>query len=261
MPLMLGCQTITFGNDQKERFAEVFAAVARAGYQGVEIGFRHIADTPPAALRSMLAAEGLVLAATHLGGNLEDTSQARGERNALEQVLDYLGEIGVGLIMYSGLRYENDEQLASEIEMISRGAEACHARGVRLCYHNHDWEFADGERVMGALRTRASEQLWFCPDVGWVFKGGKNPVEFLDEVADRIGHVHFKDFESVEGERMNVTELGEGAAPLDDIARWLLDRKAGGELWIVAEQDKTALTPEESVTRNAKFLLSRFPQA
>ena len=90
MSVKIGCQTITFGPDQSEDFPAVFAAVARAGYLGVAVGYRHIADTSSAELARMLAAEGLTLAASHIGGNLEDTDQANGEKKILDQVLDYL---------------------------------------------------------------------------------------------------------------------------------------------------------------------------
>ena len=51
----VACQTITWGQDQSRRFPEVFAAVAAAGYQGVEIGFRHLAGLDAGTLRHMLA--------------------------------------------------------------------------------------------------------------------------------------------------------------------------------------------------------------
>ena len=142
----LGCQTITFGNDQKERFPEVFASVAEGGYAGVEIRFRHIADIPPARLRTMLAEEGLVLLGTHLGGNLEDPAQAEGERGILLEVLDYLEESGGDLIMYSGLRYSDEQQLCRDIEMLNRSAGRCRAAGVELLY----------QTTTGNSRTRAA---------------------------------------------------------------------------------------------------------
>jgi hypothetical protein len=42
------CQTITFGDEQNQPFPSIFDAIAAIGYEGVEIGFRHIEPIGPA---------------------------------------------------------------------------------------------------------------------------------------------------------------------------------------------------------------------
>jgi len=251
MSIKLGCQTITFGADQNEDFPAVFAAVARAGYSGVELGFRHIAEISPEDLQRMLAAEGLALAGSHIGGNLEDTDQAEGEKKILEQILDYLNAMDVDILMYSGLRGEGAE-LRAQIDMLNKASVECCARGVRLCYHNHDWEFFDGERIMRTLIEHAVPELAFGPDVGWVYRGGKDVIEFLDSVRDRVAYMHFKDFAGLEGERTNFVTFGEGGAPLADVAAWV--KRNAPDIWVVAEQDRSDLPAEEAVTRNGAYL-------
>jgi len=255
MPIQLGCQTITFGGNQNEDFPAVFAAVARAGFAGVELGFRHIADIAPEKLAQMLAAEGLALAGSHIGGNLEDTAQAEGGKKILDSVLDYLNAMDVGILMYSGLRGQGDE-LLEQIDMLNRAAATCQGRGVRLCYHNHDWEFADDEGIMRALMERAVPELGVCPDVGWVHKGGKDVIEFLDSVRERVAYAHFKDFAGVGSERLDFVELGKGVVPLLDAAEWF--KQNASDVWIVAEQDKSDLPPAEAVAQNGAYLSSLF---
>lgn len=255
MSIQLGCQTITFGGNQNQDFPAVFAAVARAGFAGVELGFRHIADIAPEKLTQMLAAEGLALAGSHIGGNLEDTAQAEGEKKILEQILDYLNAMDVGVLMYSGLRQRGEELLA-DIDMLNRAAATCKERGVQLCYHNHDWEFADNEEIIGTLVKRAAPELGLCPDVGWVHKGGKDVIEFLDSVRDRVAYAHFKDFAGVGAERLDFVELGKGVVPLRDAAEWF--KRNTTDIWIVAEQDKSDLPPAEAVAQNGAYLSSLF---
>lgn len=255
MATKLGCQTITFGPDQKKNFPRVFAAVARAGFSGVEVGYRHIAETSPQALQEMLSSEGLVLAGSHIGGNLEDTVQAEKEKTVLDDVLDYLNAMDVSILMYSGLRGQGDE-LRRQIDMLNAAAEACSARGVRLCYHNHDWEFADGERIMRTLVQLAVPNLYFCPDVGWVHKGGKDVIEFFDSVRDRVAYVHFKDFAATGGERCDFVTLGQGVVPLAETAEWV--KLNAADIWIVAEQDASDLPAAEAVARNGAYLTSLF---
>ena len=252
----LGCQTITFGNDQKERFPEVFAAVVQAGYEGVEVGFRHIVETAPEKLRAMLAEHGLVLLGTHLGGNLEDPAQAESEREILVEVLDYLEVAGGDLVMYSGLRYSDDQQLREDLEMLNRSARRCRERGVELLYHNHNWEFEDDRRVIEALLEEGCEELGFCPDIGWVMKGGEDVVQFLDRAGKRVRALHFKDFAS-EGEKVDTVILGTGVAPLEEAAEWALAQMDGG--WMIAEQDSAGCPAAKAVAANGRFLQDLFP--
>lgn len=251
----IACQTITWGGGQKDVFPEVFAEVAEAGFGAVEIGFRHIRETPPAKLMEMLKAEGLLLAASHVGGNLFDAAQADQERGILDEVIDYLKATGTGLLMYSGLRYESDEQLSAGIDMLNRAAEKCAANGIKLLYHNHNWEFEGGGKVMNALLSDGCDQLGFCPDIGWVMKGGADAVEFLDKVKAKLGAVHFKDF-AANNPGCDTVILGSGVAPLAEAAAWLKKNVDG--MYVIAEQDNADVPAAEAAAGNAAFLRSLF---
>ncbi|OPZ15881.1 MAG: Inosose dehydratase [candidate division BRC1 bacterium ADurb.BinA364] len=251
MGFRFACQTITFGAEQNKRFPEVFAAVARCGYTGVETGLRHLQALPGAEIKRMLDACGLKLAATHLGGNLEDPAQAAGEKTMAQDALDYIEPLGAKFIMYSGLKFESEGQLARDIDMISRSAALCKSRAVQLLYHNHAWEFENDWRIMNALIERSSADLGFCPDVGWVHKGGADVLEFLDKVKERVGAIHFKDFLTV-GEPKDFCTLGEGVTPFPAIVDWM--RANRPDLWVIAEQDKSDLDAEEAVRRNLDYM-------
>ena len=245
----IACQTITWGPEQKARFPEVFAEVAAAGFTGVEIGFRHIRETRPADLKEMLDQHKLELAASHVGGNLFDPAQADAERAILDEALDYLQAMGTKLLMYSGLRFKDDAQLAQDLGMLNRAAEKCRAQGVSLLYHNHNWEFADDGKVIRALIKDG--EFGFCPDVGWVMKGRWEITDFLDSICGRIGAIHFKDF-ATSGPGCDTVPLGEGVAPLREAADWIRRNTSG--LWVIAEQDNADIPPAEAAAINAGFL-------
>lgn len=251
----MACQTITWGPGQKDRLPEVFAEVRQAGFTAVEIGFRHIRETPPARLVDMLGSEGLVLAASHVGGNLFDTTQADEERGLLDEVIGYLNATDTSLLMYSGLRYEADGQLAQGIDMLNCAAEKCMAYGITLLYHNHNWEFESGGRVIEALLTNGCDALGFCPDVGWVMKGGEDAVSFLGKIKPKLGAVHFKDF-ATRDPGCDTVVLGQGVAPLVAAADWLKHNVSG--LYVIAEQDNADVPAAEAAAGNAAFLNSLF---
>jgi sugar phosphate isomerase/epimerase len=249
--LRIGCQTITWGENQLQRFPEVFRASAQAGYAGLEIGFRHIQELPPRQLAGMLEEHGLELVASHVGGNLQDTGQAAGERQILDVVLDYLNAVGTGLLMYSGLKFENDDQFRTDLEQLRAAAERCRECGVQLLYHNHDWEFADGGRIMNALLEHGGPELGFCPDIGWVMKGGANVGRLLAHMGARVGAIHFKDFATA-APGLDTVMLGDGIAPLAEAAAWAAQHRPG--LWLIAEQDTAETSAQEAIQRNADYM-------
>ncbi len=245
-----GCQTITWGDNQWQDFPRVFEEIAAAGFAGVEIGYRRLQQTQPQDLLRMLDTRHLTLLGAHIGGNLEDADQAAGERNLLEKVLDYLDACKTTRLMYSGLQYKNQTQFHQDLAMLRRASRHCRDRGVTLLYHNHNWEFADGGRVIEALLGETD--ISFCPDIGWMMKGGADPVTLLDRMGSRVGAVHFKDFASAEKGLVDTVLLGKGVAPLAQAAQWGIRKRP--DVWMIAEQDQSDQPTAEVARRNGDYL-------
>jgi sugar phosphate isomerase/epimerase len=251
----IGCQTITWGEKQREMSPQVFDEAKKAGYSGVELGVRHVSDITPDTLTQMLDEAGLALVALHVGGNLFNADQAHGERSALDVAIDYTKMAGAKIMMYSGMNAKEKPQLETELDMLSRAADACKAQDIHLLYHNHYWEFANDAWILNALIGDTSKALGFCPDIGWVMRGGMDTVEYLDKIKGRVGAMHFKDFGKING-KWETVMLGEGVAPLKDAATWIKKNTSG--IWAIAEQDRAAVPPAEAVAQNAEFMRSLF---
>lgn len=269
MAIRTACQTITWGPGQAERWETILSVAKEAGYDGIEVGWRHIQEFSPDALAASFRKHGLVLAASHIGGNLEDRGQAESEYGMLDRVLESLNATGTSLLMYSGLMCKTREELDAALDMLSRAAERCAGRGVSLLFHNHNWEFRGAPRaevawenqeavhgVMDALLERTGVGL--CPDLGWVAKAGIDVLAFLEANKSRIGAVHFKDFATM-NEVADTTELGKGVAPLAEAAAWI--RATYDDLWVMAEQDSTQKTPEASIRENGAWFREVFGAA
>ena len=247
----IGCQTITWGEKQREMFPQVFDEAKKAGYAGVEIGVRHVSDITPDTLTQLLDEAGLALVALHVGGNLFNKDQADGERSALDVSIDYTKMAGARIMIHSGMNIKDKAQFAKDLDALSRAADACKAQGIYLMHHNHNWEFADGGWVIKALIEDTSKALGFCPDIGWVMRGGVDTVEFLERIKGRVGAIHFKDFGKI-NDKWETVMLGEGVAPLKEAATWIKKNTSG--MWAIAEQDRAAVPPAEAVARNAEYM-------
>lgn len=92
------------------------------------------------------------------------------------------------------------------------------ADGLRLAYHNHDFEFLayDGKTALDWLfESTTPEQLGWEADLGWVCRAGADPWVWLDRWGDRLAAVHAKD---IAPPRATVDEdgwaaLGRGVLP------------------------------------------------
>jgi sugar phosphate isomerase/epimerase len=133
------------------------------------------------------------------------------------------------------------------LEAWIRGAERLDAvganvreAGLRLSYHNHDWEFetfpGDDRRKLDILYEETGAQNLYAElDLGWTYAGGADPAEYLLKYKGRCPVVHAKDMkaEPKKGES-RFAELGRGALDWDSIFE--AGAEAGVE-WYVYEQD------------------------
>lgn len=69
------------------------------------------------------------------------------------------------------------------------------AHGLKVGYHNHDWDLVDVAGVSGyqVFLERTPETVLWEADVFWVAKAGRDPVAFLQEIGPRGTALHFKD--------------------------------------------------------------------
>jgi len=68
-------------------------------------------------------------------------------------------------------------------------------QGFGFGWHNHDFEFIsleDGRTGMEILLEYAPELEWE-PDLAWIFRGGADPLPWIEKYGKRITAAHFKD--------------------------------------------------------------------
>jgi sugar phosphate isomerase/epimerase len=130
-----------------------------------------------------------------------------------------------------------------------------HEQGLRLAYHNHDFEFLryDGRTALEWLFDEATpSQLGWEADIGWVCRAGADPFEWTSRYADRLLALHAKD---IAPPRAAVDEdgwaaLGEGIVPW----RRLLNELAHVPL-VIFEHDRPK--DARAVLRTSRAFLER----
>ena len=140
-----------------------------------------------------------------------------------------------------------DDEFLQEIENLERSAERFAAAGVKLAYHNHNYEFIRKIHGISAYDQMVSRTSTLCfePDVGWVTYAGEDPIALLERLQGRLVAVHFKDFipgrmrtatlaPGVSYTIPDFTAVGSGVVNTFGVAQWAAEH---GLTWGVVEQD------------------------
>jgi sugar phosphate isomerase/epimerase len=199
-----GAQTYGLGKvfNVEEQQEEVVSALAAAGYKSIETYPRDVAR-----FRATLERHGMTCCGVHVNpARLRD----------IDSMLPDLEGLGTQDVCSSGPISWNDRtpaDFAETIVMLNEVGRNLRSHGVYLHYHNHEFEFepypeSDRRPVDDLLAGFDSEAVDFCLDLGWVQRGGMDPVEFLQAHGDRVSFVHLRDWVGEES-----TALGEGDLP------------------------------------------------
>jgi sugar phosphate isomerase/epimerase len=254
--MKIACQTITFGEEMNlDNMPKVLETVAKAGFKGVEIGVRRLAKEPPEFYAELLKKNGLELIAIHIGGNFLDAASVARQMNEIPTVINRCKVMDSKYVFLSGAYCveKPTDDYKIEAENYNKLGKVLKDEGLTLCYHNHAWEIKND--ALG-LRTLAEytdpEFMSFVPDVGWVTVGGVDPVVALKILNNRVRNVHFKEFTK----EKKFAELGNGIVNFEAVANEIKNLK--NVEWVVAEQDKSEIGPEASITSNFKFISNLF---
>lgn len=137
-----------------------------------------------------------------LGAALRDaglsaaTAHASVLRHDVEDVLDAAQALGIGCVITP---YVDPGSIADRAGVerlaatLNAAAEIAVARGIRIGYHNHDFEFAqtvEGVPVYELLTALLDPAVVLEVDVYWAGVGGADVFELLPRLGGRVRHLH-----------------------------------------------------------------------
>lgn len=128
----------------------------------------------------------------------------------------------------------------------------CTAAGLKLLYHNHDFEFApteDGSAMIDYLLENCdATNVNFQMDLFWVTKAGVDPLTYFEKYPGRFKAWHVKDM----NEEGNFAPVGTGSI---NFKRILAEKdKSGMEFYLVEQDDTFGLDPLEAIKISHKGL-------
>lgn len=122
-------------------------------------------------------------------------------------------------------------------ERLNKAGELCKAAGMRVAYHNHDFEFNDLGGTTGwdiLLNETDPELVDIEMDIYWVYYSGKNPVEIFKNNPGRFKLWHVKDLAVINNKKQS-TIIGTGEIDFKSI---YAEREIAGLKHFIIEQEQ-----------------------
>ena len=251
-----------------EQFPVVMKQVKELGYDGVELAGLYGLD--PTFIRDTLAEIGLTPLSAHVP--LADMTAD------IEKVIADYQLIGVDYLVVPYLPEEYRHLTPGYpvvIEEMKKIGAAVKAAGMKLLYHNHNFEFVRLENGTFGFddiyRQVPADLLMVEPDTCWIKVAGQDPFEYIHKYGSRCEVIHLKDFVK-EGNPQNLYKLiGIETEKKEEDTGFFEFRPVGfgqmlwepilnasleaGAKWVVVEQDEHYdLPPMECARRSREYL-------
>ncbi len=255
----LGVQLYTVRDTIEQEPAKDLKAIETIGYQEVEVVYASLDKIWPALKETKLkAVSAHVDSAFFFEDSLSKVSDAIGN----------LKEKGFSYIVMPYVPTENRGGLdvfKKFADTLNKVGEKANAAGLKLCYHNHAFEFEPKEGTTGLdvmMKETHKDLVGLELDIFWVSVAGHKPVELMKKYADRVKLVHLKDkiadLPVQYNENVPKTafkEVGHGSI---DIPGVLAEAKKIGVTNYFVEQDQTPGDPLESLKQSFDYLSGHF---
>ena len=222
----------------------VLANVAALGYGAVE-PFGILDD--PDGLRSDLDAAGLFACSVH--------AVPMGEQaDAVVRAARALGADTVIIPHLPPPRFADADSVQALARELNEAASWTAGQGLRLGYHNHDFELASlvgGVPALEVLADQLDDAVLLEVDTYWAAVGGQDVAALLGRLGNRVRYLHVKDGPVVNRDDF-MTAVGAGRMPVAEILA-----ASPSARWHVVELDRCATDMMTAVGDSLAWLVSQ----
>ena len=201
----IGIQLWTLRDTLPKDVKRVLAQVGKAGFTEVET-FGYSIDkgffgTSVHNFKSILDDNGLKATSNHFDFNsmIKD-----GSTDLVKSYIETANHLGSEYVtvpyIVSELRGKSVDDYKKLAYQINKVGELCKAGGIKLAYHNHDFEFekfgsTNGYEVL--LNETDKNIVDFELDLYWVVRSGNDPLQLIKKYPGRFKMWHIKDMDNV----------------------------------------------------------------
>ena len=136
---------------------------------------------------------------------------------------------------------------------LNEAAKMCKDSGLKLAYHNHDFEFQKHDGITGyeiLLKETDKDLVYFELDLYWVVRSGNDPLQLFRENPGRFKMWHVKDMDKV-NQALN-TEIGSGSIDFKTIFKEA--KQSGMQHFFVEQENNYKPNSFESIKTSCDFI-------
>jgi len=247
-----GLALYTVRDDMGTNAKATLQAVADAGYKNIEAaGYEDgkFYGMAPEEFKTLLKSMKLKPISTHQGSvTLENADQMMADVKAAGFKYFVIPVPPMGMFEFN--REEMSMGMNGTMEdlaqILTTLGEKANKAGLKLLYHNHDFEFKKNENgivpIDYLLENVDPKLLNFQMDLYWVTKAGANPIAYFNKYPGRFKIWHVKDMDA----QGRFAPVGQGSIGFKNI---LDNKKLSGMKYYMVEQDMTfdGLKPLEAI--------------
>ena len=254
-----GLALYTLRDDLSVALEKTLQQVSDEGYDYIEAASYNdgkFYGLSPVAFKSLLASMNLKPVSTHQGSvTLDNADQMIADVKAAGFTYFVVPVPPMGMFKFDrqtmsmGMNGTPKELL----DILNVLGEKCHAAGLQLLYHNHDFELKKNENNIVILdyllENTDPKYVNFQMDLFWVTKAGVDPLDYFNKYPGRFLIWHVKD----KDDKGRFAPVGEG---IIDFKRILAQKERSGMKYYMVEQDMTfdGLKPLEAFKISHKGL-------
>ena len=252
----VGVQLYTLRNDIAKDPKGTIQKVAALGYKEVEtFGYRDgkFFGMSPSEFKSFLKSVDLKSPSGHyVPGGFFMAENWQEKWKPLVADAKTVGQKYVTIPYLEDTYRKSADQYKALAEKLNEAAKITKDAGLKLAYHNHDFEFKDlgGQSGFDILLKETDPKLVdFELDLFWAVKAGHNPVDLFKASPGRYAMWHVKDMDN--SEKKTFTEVGNGTIDFKTI---FANEKVSGMKHYFVEQDVCPGPPVESISKSIDYI-------
>ncbi len=252
-----GVALYTLRNDLGKDLGGTLQYVSKAGYSQVELfafdGKTYFGKAPKE-FKALLNDSKLIAPSAHfnLPGFLYE-GKLDVWKSAVEAAVTMENKYMV--VPYIESKYRTPEFYKSMVDQIQKAAELTKAAGMKLAYHNHEFEFEkgpDGKTYFEMLLSQTDPALVdFEMDLYWMTYANQKPVDWFAKYPGRFSMFHLKDLTVAADGKKEFAPVGDGIV---DFTSAFAQSKLAGLKYGFVEQDSCKVTPEQCIKKSIDYL-------
>lgn len=181
------------------------AEFSKSGFKNIEYSF-----TSPEAVRKVipiLKKYGIKMPSIYVNSVLHVEGETEKSINSILEIAKAAKKYGTKIIVtnpnpidWNKELFKSDEELKRQVKALDKLGAQLKKMGIKLAYHTHSTEMLAGAKeIHHMLQNTSPENVSFCFDLHWVFRGSHDSeiavFDVLKMYSDRIAELHIRQSE------------------------------------------------------------------